>query len=175
MTQTVVQNFGWVTTAQMIDALGLAETTPGPLILVTQFVAMLVGHQAGGAGLAIAAGLIALWAIFVPCFLWVFVAGPYLDEIAMRPRLDSALKGITAAVFGVILSLALWFALNITFDHVPTLHFGPASLPRPDIASINVDALLLMLVAAGLMVWRKLGLTRVLPLMSAIGAVLGQF
>ncbi|MEM8578316.1 MAG: chromate efflux transporter [Pseudomonadota bacterium] len=116
MSQEIVQEYGWIETGQMIDALGLAETTPGPLILVTQFVAMLAGHAQGGASGAVAAGLIALWVTFVPCFLWIFLAGPFLDAIAARPRVAAALQGITAAVVGVILNLSLWFALHVLFD-----------------------------------------------------------
>ena len=104
MTQTVVDQYHWISTDQMIDALGLAETTPGPLILVTQFVAMLTGQMTGGVTLALAAGAVALWATFVPCFLWIFLAAPYLDRLAARPRLAAALHGITAAVVGVILN-----------------------------------------------------------------------
>ncbi|MEL7089470.1 MAG: chromate efflux transporter, partial [Planctomycetota bacterium] len=94
MTQEVVQNHGWIETGQMIDALGLAETTPGPLILVTEFVALLAGYAQGGLGLAIAAGALTLWVTFIPCFLWIFAAGPYVDLIAARPRLSAALQAI---------------------------------------------------------------------------------
>ena len=110
MTQTVSQDFGWLTTSQMIDALALAETTPGPLILVTEFVALVAGYQAGGTTLMLAAGALALWCTFIPCFLWIFVAAPYVDRILAQPRLKAALAGISAAVVGVILNLSLWFA-----------------------------------------------------------------
>ncbi|TNY46796.1 chromate transporter, partial [Streptococcus pyogenes] len=116
MTQEVVQERGWLTPEQMIDALGLAETTPGPLILVTPFVGFLAGFAEGGLGLALIAGLITLWVTFVPCFLWIFTFAPYVEWIATRPRLTGALQGITAAVVGVILNLVLWFALHVLFD-----------------------------------------------------------
>ena len=93
MTQTVVQDYGWITTEQMIDALGLAETTPGPLILVTEFVALLAGYAQGGLSAAVAAGLLALWVTFTPCFLWIFLAGPYLERIAAQPRLSKRPAG----------------------------------------------------------------------------------
>ncbi len=104
---------GWINPAQMIDGLGLAETTPGPLILVTQFVGFLAGYKEMGTiagGLAGAA--ITLWVTFAPCFLWIFAGAPYVEALATRPRLTAALSGITAAVVGVILNLGLWFAYH---------------------------------------------------------------
>lgn len=171
MTQVVVQDHGWIDTAQMIDALGLAETTPGPLILVTQFVAMLAGGAQGGAGMALAAGMVALWATFAPCFLWIFAAAPHLEALAARPRLSGALAAITAAVVGVIANLTLWFALHVLFAKVGTLRFGPVALPRPELSSLDPAALALMLFAAGLLVWLRLGLAAVLALM-AVAATL---
>ncbi|MBD3663343.1 chromate efflux transporter [Sulfitobacter aestuariivivens] len=141
MTQTVVQDYGWITTGEMIDALGLAETTPGPLILVTEFVALLAGFAHSGIAGAIAAGMLALWVTFTPCFLWIFLAGPYLERLAAQPRLSGALQGITAAVVGVIANLSLWFALHVLFDRV-----DPAvllALPAPDLSSFNPVAALL--------------------------------
>ena len=172
MTQTVVSDYGWITTAQMIDALGLAETTPGPLILVTEFVALLAGFHQGGTGLALAAGLVALWATFVPCFLWIFLAGPYLDQIAARPRLAAALQAITAAVVGVILNLSLWFALHVLFGTVTQTRIGPLSLPVPDIATMQPTAAVLMAFAALLLLRLKQGLGLVLPLTGAIAGVI---
>jgi chromate transporter len=104
---------GWLNPTQMIDGLGLAETTPGPLILVTQFVGFLAGYKEMGTlagGLAGAA--ITLWVTFTPCFLWIFAGAPYVEALATRPRLTGALSGITAAVVGVILNLGLWFAYH---------------------------------------------------------------
>ncbi len=170
LTQTVVQDYQWISTAQMIDALGLAETTPGPLILVTQFVAMLAGNLAGGFGLAVMAGLVALWATFVPCFLWIFVAARYLDWIAARPRLTGALQAITAAVVGVILNLSLWFSLHVLFDLVTPRSLGPIRLPVPDPASLNPWALLFILLASLLLLRLRLDMTLVLALMALIGA-----
>ncbi len=116
MTQTVVQDYGWITTPQMIDALGLAETTPGPLILVTQFVGHLAGHGQGGFALMALAGGLTLWMTFAPCFLWIFAGAPYLEQLLAMPRLKGALSAITAAVTGVIASLSLWFALSVLFS-----------------------------------------------------------
>lgn len=173
MTQTVVETHGWITTAQMIDALGLAETTPGPLILVTQFVAMLTGQLQGGAVLALAAGAVALWATFVPCFLWIFLAAPYLDRLAARPRLSAALSGVTAAVAGVILNLSLWFALHVLFGRVTALDSGPVSLPLPVLATLDPVALGLVALAAGLMLWARRGIGPTLGVMAAAGLLVG--
>ena len=171
MTQTVVADYGWITTAQMIDALGLAETTPGPLILVTEFVALLAGFYQGGWGMAFAAGALALWVTFIPCFLWIFLAGPLLDQIATRPRLGAALTAITAAVVGVILNLSLWFALHVAFADVNQTAIGPLSLPVPDLATLQPVALALMGLAALLL----LRLDRGLPVTLAITAACAGF
>ncbi len=169
MTQTVVDQYQWISTGQMIDALGLAETTPGPLILVTQFVAMLTGQINGGVSLAFAAGAVALWATFVPCFLWIFLAAPYLDKLATRPRLSAALHGITAAVVGVILNLSVWFALNVLFGALRQYSWGPVSIPLPGWDSLNLTAVALT-IAAGVLIFRaKLGMATVLALMSVTG------
>ncbi|KUJ85868.1 chromate transporter [Ruegeria marisrubri] len=170
MTQTVVDHYHWITTEQMIDALGLAETTPGPLILVTQFVAMLTGQIAGGAPLALAAGAVALWATFVPCFLWIFLAAPYLEQIAARPRLSSALRAITAAVVGVILNLSVWFGLNVLFETVHVYSLGPVSIPSPVTDSVDPLAVAFTLLAATLVFGAKTGLARTLAVMAAVGA-----
>lgn len=169
MTQTVVDKHQWISTDQMIDALGLAETTPGPLILVTQFVAMLTGQISGGATLAIAAGMVALWATFVPCFLWIFLAAPYLDQLAARPRLSAALHGITAAVVGVILNLSVWFGLNVLFAEVPNQSWGPVTLPWPELTSLDLRALILTVIA-GLLIFKfKFGMATTLTVVAAIG------
>lgn len=170
MTQTVVDDFHWITAGQMVDALGLAETTPGPLILVTQFVAMLTGHIASGAQLALAAGAVALWATFMPCFLWIFLAGPYLEQIAAQPRLSAALQAITAAVVGVILNLSVWFALHVLFETVSQWQSGPLSMPAPLWSSLNLGALGLTLLAGALMLWLKRGMGETLAVLAFIGA-----
>ncbi|WP_425045520.1 chromate efflux transporter [Primorskyibacter sp. S87] len=172
MTQTVVDSYQWISLSQMIDALGLAETTPGPLSLVTQFVAMLTGSLQGGPGLAIAAGVVALWATFVPCFLWIFLAGPYLEQISALPRLGAAMKAITAAVVGVILNLSVWFGLNVLFSGINTQSVGPLSFPAPDWFTLDPRALTLTLLAAALMLVLKQGLGRVLLICAVTGLAL---
>ncbi|MFK7835871.1 MAG: chromate efflux transporter [Sulfitobacter sp.] len=149
MTQTVVQDYGWITTAQMIDALGLAETTPGPLILVTEFVALLAGFAHSGLSGAIAAGVLALWVTFTPCFLWIFLAGPYLERISAQPRLAGALQAITAAVVGVIANLSIWFALHVLFERVTPGLF--LAMPLPEWGTFNLLAAVLTAGAAVLM------------------------
>jgi chromate transporter len=171
MTQDVVQHHGWLSTAQMMDALGLAETTPGPLILVTEFVGFLAGVQAGGWGLAVAAALLTLWVTFVPCFLWIFAFAPYLDWAATRPRLQSALSGVTAAVVGVIANLAIWFGLHVLFASVTLHSFGPLNLLLPDPRSLSLLALAIMLGAGVLLLRRHWSLIAVLALSAVAGAL----
>jgi chromate transporter len=148
MAQDVVVHYGWLTPTEMMDGLGLAETTPGPLILVTQFVGTLAGFREGGYGLAIAGGLVTLWVTFVPCFLWIFAGAPYIDWIAAQPRLNGALRAITAAVVGVILNLSLWFALHVVFGTVSETHIGVLRLWLPDMATLNWQALVLIALSA---------------------------
>ncbi len=171
MTQTVVQDYGWLTTAQMMDALGLAETTPGPLILVTEFVAYLAGAGAGSPLLALAAAGLTLWVTFVPCFLWVFAFAPYIEWIAGRPRIGAALAGVSAAVVGVIATLALWFALHVVFASVHEVRFGAFALTLPDPATIQPVPLLIALVAGWLLIGRHWNLLAVLALSALAGAV----
>ncbi|UOA31872.1 putative chromate transport protein [Sulfitobacter sp. DSM 110093] len=170
MTQTVVQDFGWIDTDQMIDALGLAETTPGPLILVTQFVGMLAGFAQSGPWGALAAGMLTLWVTFTPCFLWIFLAGPYLEALSAQPRIAGALRAITAAVVGVIANLSVWFSLHVLFDRV-----DPATLlalPTPVWGSFNLLAAVLTLVAAVLMLGLKRGFVTSMALLAVLALLL---
>ncbi len=169
MTQTVVQDYGWLTTPAMMDALGLAETTPGPLILVTEFVGYLAGAAQGGTGLALAAAALTLWVTFVPCFLWVFAFAPYIEWIATRPRLAAALAGVSAAVVGVIASLALWFALHLFFARIGTAGLGPLALPWPELASFQPWPALIALCAGYLLLVRHWTIGAVLGLSALAG------
>lgn len=170
MTQEVVQDRGWLSTAQMMDGLGLAETTPGPLILVTEFVGYLAGHQSGGWAPGLAAALLTLWVTFVPCFLWIFAGAPYIEWISTRPRLTGALTAITAAVVGVILNLSLWFGLHVFFADVRRFETGPLSLLYPTPGSADMAAVALALLAAALLLWRHWPLPGVLSLTALAGA-----
>ena len=172
MAQDVVVQFGWLTAGEMVDALGLAETTPGPLILVTQFVGFLAGFKEGGLLLGLAAALVALWATFAPCFLWIFAGAPYIEWISSQPRLKGALKAITAAVVGVILNLSIWFALHVLFTTVSREQFGPVTLWRPDVATIEWLALALFLLSCFLAFRLHWGVIRILLVASALGAAL---
>lgn len=166
MAETVVDAEGWITAAQMIDALGLAETTPGPLILVTEFVGLLAGWRAGGAGLALTAALVTLWVTFVPCFLWIFTAAPHVERLLAQPRLRGALAGVSAAVVGVIANLSLWFALHVVFGALREGPFGPV----PVWDTLSGAGLALTALAAGLLLGLRWPLAAVLALMAALSA-----
>ncbi|MCW9044553.1 MAG: chromate efflux transporter [Pseudopelagicola sp.] len=164
MVQAVSQDHGWLTTGQMMDALGLAETTPGPLILVTQFTGQLAGYYAGGWPMALAASLLTLWVTFIPCFLWIFAAAPYIETLLAQPRLTAALQGISAAVLGVIANLSLWFALHLLFN---TLHETPAGL-LPDLTSLRLSPLALIGLAALLLLKFRLPLLATLFTLASV-------
>ncbi|KAA0909616.1 chromate efflux transporter [Aquicoccus porphyridii] len=170
MAQDVVVQFGWLTAGEMVDALGLAETTPGPLILVTQFVGFLAGFKDGGFLLGLSAAVVALWVTFAPCFLWIFVGAPYIEWISNQPRLRGALKAITAAVVGVILNLSIWFALHVLFSGVNRQKLGPITLWRPDLATIEWLAVALFFVSAFLAFRLHWGIIRILLVASLLGA-----
>lgn len=170
MAQTVVQDFGWLRADQMIDGLGLAETTPGPLILVTVFVGYLAAWQQDGVWLGLAGALVTLWMTFVPCFLWIFVGAPYLEWITSRPRLNGALAAITAAVVGVILNLSLWFALHVFFSDVSSWQIGPVQLLSVELASWQPIASGLAVLAAVLILGRHWSLPTVLALSAGLSA-----
>ncbi len=172
MAQTVVQDYGWITTTQMMDGLGLAETTPGPLILVTQMVAMLAGLTAQGTGMALLAGGMALWVTFVPCFIWIFAGAPLIDWLAGQPRLQAALAGITAAVVGVIANLSLWFAFHVFFGAVIPFTSGPITLTLPVLDSLQAVPLALAILAGYLMWQRGWSLLLVLALNAGLGLLL---
>lgn len=168
MTQTVVQDYGWITQGQMIDALGLAETTPGPLILVTAFVGFLAATAKGGIGLGVAGWAVTLWMTFAPCFLWIFAGAPWLEHLTRRPALKGALAAITAAVVGVIASISVWFGVHVLFATVSETRLGPLHLPLPDPASLHPEALVLGLLAGAAILWRHWPLPLVLVLSAGL-------
>lgn len=169
MTQEVVQNYGWLSTAQMIDGLGLAETTPGPLILVTEFVGFLAGFQERGLGMGLLAAALTLWVTFIPCFLWIFAGAPYVEHMASAPRIEAALKAVTAAVVGVIANLSLWFALHVFFTTLTPTPFLNTQVPLPALGSLSLPALGLTALAALL----SFGLRLSLPLTLVVLALAG--
>ena len=148
MSQSVVADKNWLTVPQMMDGLGLAETTPGPLILVVQFVAYLAAFKQHGMTGGIVGAAIALWMTFAPCFLWIFAGAPWIARLTAAPRLSGALSAITAAVVGVIANLSLWFAAHVFFRTVTRLDSTPFHLILPDPAGFNWTSGLIAIVAA---------------------------
>jgi len=148
MSQSVVAEQHWLTLPQMMDGLGLAETTPGPLILVTEFVAYVAAWQKHGLAGGMFGAAIALWMTFAPCFLWIFALAPWIARLTAAPKLAGALKAITAAVVGVIANLSLWFAAHVFFRTVTRINQTPFHLILPDVASFNWISGLLAIAAA---------------------------
>ncbi|MGA7117981.1 MAG: chromate efflux transporter, partial [Hyphomicrobium sp.] len=143
LAQEVVQTYGWLKPGEMLDALGLAETTPGPLILVTEFVGTLAAFREGGGNpvvMGILGAVVTLWATFAPCFLWIFVGAPYIERLNAIPALRSALSAITSAVVGVILNLTVWFALHVLFARLEWVSVGPFHFEWPDVSTLRIDA-----------------------------------
>ncbi len=171
MAQDVVVQYGWLSAQQMIDGLGLAETTPGPLILVTEFVGFLAASQ-HGFWFGVFGALIALWATFVPCFLWVFLGAPYIEWLGGQARIKSALNCVTAAVVGVILNLSLWFFLHVLFGEVTLQQIGWLKVWTPDVSQINWQVLILMFFGAYILFMRKLNIIWLLSIVSFLGLLL---
>ena len=175
MGQDVVVRFGWLEAGQMMDGLGLAETTPGPLILVTEFVGFLAAYQHQAAAswpMALAGAAVTLWVTFAPCFLWIFAGAPYIEWINAQPRLKGALDGITAAVVGVILNLALWFGLHVFFGTVTREQLGPLQLWTPDLATLDWRVVLLAVLSGYLLLGRHWDIPRVLAVASLLSLAL---
>jgi len=174
--QEAVQSYHWLAPGEMLAGLGMAETTPGPLIMVLQFVGFMAAFRHPGpldpmlAGTL--GGLLATWVTFAPCFLWIFLGGPYIEALRGNKALGAALSAITAAVVGVILNLALWFALHTLFGRVDEKHAFGMVLQVPVVATLNLAALVLA-VAALLALFRfKVGMIPTLLGCSAAGIAL---
>ena len=177
MAQDVVQIHGWLKPGEMLDGLGLAETTPGPLILVTEFVGYLAAYRAGGGSpviMGILGAAVTLWATFAPCFLYIFAGAPYVEGLKSAPRLKSALSAITAAVVGVILNLTVWFALHVVFSAVNDVAIGPMRVPVPDVASINWTAAGLAALAAVMLFRMHAGIMTTLGVCGALALGMAQ-
>lgn len=175
MTAEVVTQKGWITAPEMLAALGLAETTPGPLILVTEFVAYLAGHRIGGISLGVVAAIITLWMTFAPCFLWIFAGAPWIAHLRSAPRLSGALNGILAAVVGVIAHLSLWFAMHVLFIAQFTLSIGPIHPLLPDFTTVQPLPLAIALISAYVLLLRHWSLPLVLALSAITSAVFTLF
>ena len=174
MAQAVVEDKGWLTLRQMMDGLGLAETTPGPLILVTEFVGYMAGHRQGGWLTGVAAAAVTLWVTFVPSFMMIFAGAPWIARITADPRLAGALSAIMAAVVGVIANLSIWFAAHVFFAEVGRSTIGPLSLLTPDPGSFRPALAALALGAGWLLLRRHTPLPLVL-LLAALGGLALQF
>jgi chromate transporter len=155
--QQAVEVYGWLQPGEMLDGLGMAETTPGPLIQVVQFVGYMGAYRDPGTLAPWLAGVfgsvVVTWVTFVPCFLWIFLGAPYMERIRGNVRLQAALSAVTAAVLGVILNLALWFGIHTLFSAVAVRTIGPLRLLVPDWGSVDV-ATLAIAVAASLALLR---------------------
>ena len=173
MAQDVVGHLGWLQPGTMMDGLGLAESTPGPLILVTEFVGFMTAFHSGGLTYGIAGALVALWTTFIPCFLWIFVGAPYIEWLTNQPRLRGALAAIMAAVVGVIANLFIWFVLNILFAEIATEQYGPISILMPDIKTINLTIIAIAVICGVLTFWRHAGLFTILASASLLGLIFG--
>lgn len=174
--QEAVEGYAWLSAAEMLTGLGLAETTPGPLILVLQFVGFLAGFGAEGgpSGLAggLAASLLTLWVTFAPCFAFVFLGAPAVERLQEKRALAGALAAITAAVVGVIANLALWFGLRVVFAEVRPLDWSVLSLDLPVPASLDLPALGIVLVASVALFRFRLGVLKTLGVCSLAGLLL---
>jgi chromate transporter len=174
--QEAVQGYHWLSAPEMLSGLGLAETTPGPLILVLQFVGFLAGYRATGSltGIpgGIAASVLTLWVTFLPCFTFVFLGAPLLERLQGNRKLSGALSAVTAAVVGVVANLAMWFALHVLFRQTAPVRGLGMSFDAPLFGSIDPWALALAVVA-GIALFRfKLGVMRTLAICSAVSVVL---
>ncbi|MFC3069837.1 chromate efflux transporter [Phenylobacterium soli] len=171
--QEAVSAYGWVSPGEMLDGLGMAETTPGPLIIVTQFVGFLAAFR-GATGLppvlaGVLGGLLTTWVTFTPCFLWIFLGAPFVEALRGARALAAALAAIGAAVVGVILNLAVWFALHVLFARMVPI--PGLALQLPDLASLNLASGLLTLVAAVAAFRFKVGMIPLLVASSAAGVL----
>jgi chromate transporter len=175
MAQQAVETYGWLRPDEMLVGLGFAETTPGPLISVVQFVGFMAAFRDPGALDPVVAGtlggFLAMWTTFVPSFLWIFLGAPYVEMALGNERLQTALSAITAAVVGVILNLAIWFALHTLFGTVNEIRYGGALLQVPAFASVNAAALAIALVAIAAMFWLRIGMLTTLAVCSGLGSV----
>ncbi len=146
-----MQSYQWLRPGEMLDGLGMAETTPGPLIMVLQFVGFLGAYRdAGGLDPLQAAtfgAILATWVTFVPCFLWIFLGAPFIERLRSNVAISGGMAAITAAVVGVILNLAIWFGLHVLFSEVATFQVGPLSMQVPVLSSVEWPSVVLTLLA----------------------------
>ena len=173
MAQQAVTTHGWLSAGEMADGLGLAETTPGPLIMVTQFVGFLGAYRLPAPFTPLLAGLIGAglttWMTFAPCFMWIFAAAPWMERLEHARKLQGGLAAVTASVVGVIANLALWFALQVLFTRHTEVPFGFGAIHLPDPVTLDWTALAIALVAAVLLFRTKLGVIGTLAVCGGMG------
>ncbi len=173
--QEAVNFYGWLQPGEMLDGLGMAETTPGPLIMVVQFVGFMGAYRNPGVLDPMLAGtlgaMLTTWVTFVPCFLWIFLGAPYVEALRENRSLSAALSAITAAVVGVVLNLAAWFALHVIFGEVNELHSLGMRLRVPVWETLDIAALLLAVAALVAMLRFKAGMIPTLAASATIGVV----
>ncbi len=175
--QQAVEVYGWLAPGEMVRGLALAETTPGPLIMVVQFVAFLGAYRNPGSldpwVAALLAALLTTWVTFVPCFLFILLGAPYVERLRGNRALSTALTGITAAVVGVIANLALYFALHTLFGSTDRITAGPLSLEVPDLGSVRWAAVAITALGCALIFWRGWSVLRTLGACALVGVVVG--
>ena len=171
--QEAVGTYGWLEPGEMLDGLGMAETTPGPLIMVLQFVGFIGAMRDAGWAAPLWAGtvggLLATWVTFAPCFAWIFLGAPFMERLRFNLALSAALSAVTAAVVGVILNLGIWFAIHVIWRDVQAVSAGPLSLELPVLSSLDATAAVLSVLALVAVFRLNLGMVPVL----AGSAVLG--
>ncbi|MEQ9365002.1 MAG: chromate efflux transporter [Leptospirales bacterium] len=171
--EQAVENFGWLSPLEMLDGLGLAETTPGPLIQVVQFVGFLGAFRNPAPfdpyTAAVLGSLMTVWVTFAPCFLWIFLGAPYMEALRKNESLRAMLAGVTAAVTGVILNLALWFAIHTLFGQSAILNYGIVHMDWPVFASVNSASVLLAGLAFALLFAARLSLFPTLAITTVTG------
>jgi len=173
--QQAVETHGWLAPGEMLDGLGMAETTPGPLIMVVQFVGFMGAYRNPGGLDPMLAGVLGAglttWVTFVPCFLWIFLGAPYIEALRGNRALGAALSGITAAIVGVILNLAVWFGLHVVFAEVDEVRLAGARLFVPVWQSVDLAALALTAAALVAMLRFRVGMIPTLAAAAALGAL----
>lgn len=174
--QEAVGTYGWLQPGEMLDGLGMAETTPGPLVMVLQFVGFMGALREAGWEQPFLAGslggLLTTWVTFAPCFAWIFLGAPFMEGLRKNKALSAALSAVTAAVVGVILNLAIWFAIHVVWTEVERVGLGPVQMELPVLPSINWIAAALSLLAIVAVFRFKLGMATVLGGAAGLGLVL---
>jgi chromate transporter len=174
--QQAVENYHWLKPGEMLDGLGMAETTPGPLIMVLQFVGFMAAFRdPGGLSSMLAGtlgGLLATWVTFTPCFLWIFLGAPFVEKLRGNKALNAALSAITAAVVGVVLNLAIWFAIHTVFRQTVPVRAFPFAFDAPNLLSVDPWALVLSVAAAVAIFRFRVGMIQTLAACCIVGILL---